>query len=647
VDVAVLSVGRWEDYQEDVQPAFKMSVEDALGQSIPNTAALDEMRRDTLAITTKLAFPGASLDNTKGAQVGKDQTASQLPTRATTNELGIDPFTKYRAATALYQQVKLINRYVKDAAISENYTPYLVRLQVSLMPKQRGQPWDAYSIISFFLGPLEFGPLDTNAALGGLSNNTVDKARRSGIKVIPLLASDDLEAMMQDRSLDRIRQLNLALSALIKGASASAEVQKAHELLRSALSRDFNSTFTIARLWDNTLMCRFGASSQPQAKANDAQYAMIPQTHEVSVLVMVPDDLAMCPDEDQRTVNVWVRTSVYDIKDKKELRTRTHEEFVDECRRVFESYSLTNFDADRDAMELTRIASRNDYPSFRAKAWALSQSKIEFPQEFWTDFLAIRNRCPYAAATFTVPQKPSFGLDCSMWPNTNKPVLLDDGRTAATITLTGSGLDQPQLRAWLSLESKPYVFPADSMKVLEAGRRLVLSFPSLAAYDLAPSDASRAGTNADVKLGLLWGFGKSKSAGCNALSNITCAHLIAPKIPKAGFSISSQARFLNVEKDRGSIRLVFSGKTAEAKVRFSIQGADVEHVAAETKGLFVQEDADGWSVSTNGVVWAELKNLNPLTPVIVSAMDGSNKAEHTPLVIPVLCQGRQNSGAGP
>jgi len=32
---------------------------------------------------------------------------------------------RYAAATALYQEVKLLNRYVQDAAIRKDYVPYV------------------------------------------------------------------------------------------------------------------------------------------------------------------------------------------------------------------------------------------------------------------------------------------------------------------------------------------------------------------------------------------------------------------------------------------------------------------------------------------------------------------------------------------
>ena len=42
-----------------------------------------------------------------------------------------DAHTAYANAAALYQEVQLLNRYVKDAAIPKGYAAYVLRLQTS------------------------------------------------------------------------------------------------------------------------------------------------------------------------------------------------------------------------------------------------------------------------------------------------------------------------------------------------------------------------------------------------------------------------------------------------------------------------------------------------------------------------------------
>ena len=75
--------------------------------------------------------------------------ATKLPSDAD-NGPGIDPFLKYTAATALYQEVKILNRYIQSAARRHHMVPYLVRLQMTNTPFARHQPYDTYVTVSFF-----------------------------------------------------------------------------------------------------------------------------------------------------------------------------------------------------------------------------------------------------------------------------------------------------------------------------------------------------------------------------------------------------------------------------------------------------------------------------------------------------------------
>lgn len=57
---------------------------------------------------------------------------------------------EYAAATAFFQEVKLLNRYVADAALRRGCRAYVVRLQMSVVPFARNFPLDVYSNISLF-----------------------------------------------------------------------------------------------------------------------------------------------------------------------------------------------------------------------------------------------------------------------------------------------------------------------------------------------------------------------------------------------------------------------------------------------------------------------------------------------------------------
>src|SRR5262249_2094419 len=63
---------------------------------------------------------------------------------------GMDPMLRFLVATALFQEVKLLNTYIRDAAIDCNYEAFVVRLQIALAPVRRGLPLDTVIDLSFF-----------------------------------------------------------------------------------------------------------------------------------------------------------------------------------------------------------------------------------------------------------------------------------------------------------------------------------------------------------------------------------------------------------------------------------------------------------------------------------------------------------------
>jgi len=188
--IAVLSVVPWDRYAETLQPTFKLTPDDALNQSIPNTVAIEEKLLNSFAGKLKVALPQTSVTATETLS----QAAGQNPSRTseTTNKtqpgdlssvsfgpsplegksaaglppgtsvlgtpLGVDPILKYWVANALFQEVQLINQQIKNAAFdSDRYDAYLVRLQFSVMARMRDEPYDAYANVSFFVGDFDAG----------------------------------------------------------------------------------------------------------------------------------------------------------------------------------------------------------------------------------------------------------------------------------------------------------------------------------------------------------------------------------------------------------------------------------------------------------------------------------------------------------
>ena len=364
--VAVLSVATFDEYKAALQPTFKLTEDQALASSLATTQVSEDRLLDALQVAAKLSLPtsgttatktNSTTDGTTTASTSEttskapgDVSSITSPTPTVTatptgkslvdTALGTDPTLRYWAATALYQEAALLSRYVKDAAVGNNYTPYVVRLQISLMPFARNEPYDAYTSVSFFEGETLPGSLfvASNAAdTGSLSSTlvsvlfslppdkqkeamrdfvnapaekkqevvdrytqTAEESEESGeaqkltqigepsqpqraIAVVPLLVTDNLESSAQSATLDRIRQQAFSLAFLMQGIAGQADFVKYSRRLESVFGRDYNSLMTVARVTDNTYRVRLGALQQV-----GTSLAMVPRTNQATFLLLVP-----------------------------------------------------------------------------------------------------------------------------------------------------------------------------------------------------------------------------------------------------------------------------------------------------------------------------------------------------------------------
>jgi len=285
--IAVLACDEWEDYRDALQPKFTFDEQKAISEAIPKTLAIEEQFIDVLnaALRVNLPLTSTTVTDTTTSETGKKTTSTKTKTDETKpGELptissgdlpaskgstpkpgdllkdgpGTDPFLKYLAATAIYQEVQLLNKYVKSAAERKGYKPYIVRLQVTCLPQARNEPYDAYVNLSFFSGPFSesnpppphpsdkpsppmtnagstqpakdtIPPVPTPVPVGTPAANTPSPEKSP--LVVPLLVTDNLESAMHSRSVDVIRQYALALTALIHGVGVGADMQSFSEQL--------------------------------------------------------------------------------------------------------------------------------------------------------------------------------------------------------------------------------------------------------------------------------------------------------------------------------------------------------------------------------------------------------------------------------
>jgi len=126
VNVAVTLVSTWDAYVEALAPNFSLTAEAALDKVIPQTTILEEKVLDALAVTAQVGLPQSSISSTATERKGPNPLSSRERTK-TLRQIKGDPVLEYTAATALYQEVQLLNRYVADAAQKRGFTPYVVR----------------------------------------------------------------------------------------------------------------------------------------------------------------------------------------------------------------------------------------------------------------------------------------------------------------------------------------------------------------------------------------------------------------------------------------------------------------------------------------------------------------------------------------
>ncbi|MEM1094576.1 MAG: hypothetical protein AAGJ10_08235 [Bacteroidota bacterium] len=345
----VLSVAPWHSYVEDLQVQFPISAKAALEQVLPTTNTLSQSILQASGFSAQ--FGPASVRNSQTVSTDTsstvttnsaesaavppslfDSTASGGRT-ATLNSVGqslsIDPMLRHMAALALFQEVKLLNRVIEDAAFRYDYHPYIIRLQVGMMPYARNQPYDLYADVSFFnefSSGIPFDQFDSfqerYSPLGSDGPNNppdiIDSDSTTSSSalppllnpiVLPLLVTDNLEGMLQSRSASQIQQLVLGLGLLNSTFSAGINAREFTERVQAAFGRDLNSLMTVGQSTENSLRIRLGAMLSPASR-----YNMVPRTHNITLVLLVPKPYTDYMNDNDRapTIEVISKSKIVD-----------------------------------------------------------------------------------------------------------------------------------------------------------------------------------------------------------------------------------------------------------------------------------------------------------------------------------------------
>ena len=425
----------------------------------------------------------------------------------------VDTILQHLVATAIYQEVQLLSSYVKNAATRKGYTGHIVRLQVTQMPSARNLPYDAYTTLSFFAGnvqsteptpaagirvlppqesspPQDVEPAESTPTDGinisspqddevNPAQNPVPNSREisppQGIEIIPLLVTDNLEGALAARSLERIQELAFGFMAVIEGFGVSGQIDRFIDNLQAVVGQDLNSVFTVGRLSDNTLRIRLGA-----ARSGPNQYAMIPRTHNVTLLILT-DDKKVLTDNGTAEIQMIGKTTFVDAVKGRPLPARSRSIGRRMARNMLKDHGFSAV-SKTQLEELLNYTQLNNYARYESTLKSINNNAFyPFSRTLWTDLLSVREGSQYTTATVELrkPSPPSL--------EEQTPLLVDDTKTATTVDLYGGqNLNMVQLLAavTVSVNDGHYPFLARHIEVGNDGRTVRLTFPSLAALGL-------------------------------------------------------------------------------------------------------------------------------------------------------------------
>lgn len=666
--LAVLSIQPWDQAKATLQPTFSMSESDALVAAIPNTAQTEERMLDIIGAMVKLATPTVSTSLVTETQNTSGQTpvstsdnkttrssgdvssmaAASLPTLTASSlpgapsswsqTLSSDAMLQYLAATAIKQEVALLNSYITNAAIPRDADgklgkAYVVRLQYSAMPSGRNLPYDIYTNISFLpelSGVAVPEPADAKTgAAPAVPAATCAKGQPGTISIVPMLVTDDLEGILASRTSDTARQFSLTLLAMLHGVGIGGDVQRTTERLDHAIGKDLNSLFTVARLSEDTIRVRLGAQAAPQSVG----YAMTPQTHNISLLVVyhpckgtgttTPTDAVYAP------VIAVARSEYHEANSGGEL---PHLDITAPYRtkdwlKLSHTYGLK----DGMYLPLAGYAMEGRFQEFRnylltdtnsnIRAFATSQDgslNVQMADYHAMGIYSFFNAKQSANQFSTAPFKLLIDGPAPTQPDVTQTLLIPYGKSPATVHLSlGKNLSGAALEARLTIPAEgstpAIVIPASAIKI-DDDTSLDVTFPALASYLAKPSgNAAVPSLPKGTAISLSTAGGAS---GAQAMAPYSSLKLIAAADPAAAspaFTLVGKTTSLTLQNDGTALMDVqvtqpnpVAGTTP--KLYLATDGGMIKDVT-NLAGSAVALSAKGYTVSAAGYIRLTLANV--------------------------------------
>jgi len=365
--MAVISVAPWDARKNELNPKFPITSSDTLKLVSEHTSSIGDFNSSSFSMNVG---GGKSSGSASGANSRKTAMSAEDIARLDTPGIAaMDPMSAYLSATALFQEIKLLNFSSEDVVKRNGYTPYIVRMQVTLMPFVRNAPYDVYMTAAFFPASGVVMP-----------------------QVVPLLVTDSMETAKHYLEDESSKQIVLSALGALGNNKISGELSRDLQKLQARAGRDRNSLLTVARLTNNSIRVRFGASSQVESK-----FAMVPQNHYVTILLLVPNNI-VCPEKDRR-IELVAESYFVNVKTGKTLDSRKAEDVKSKVHAITEKYYSYDKNCTSDNWEeLLQYVISGDYGNFETEI-----SPCKFTKAIYTSLLSIQVGNRADSTSFDLP----------------------------------------------------------------------------------------------------------------------------------------------------------------------------------------------------------------------------------------------------
>ncbi len=309
IGVAVVAAAPFEVFAGELRPGFDIDGKKALEMAMATTRQVEDSNLQSIQAALKLAPEQLSSERKSSSSTDAAGKVTETASQSTTAQAGdvskvtattpadtlpavldsrapqatVNPLLAHYLATALLQDIKLLNRYVNSAPALKEYTPFIVRTQINVRQFGRNTPYDAQVDLVF-----------------------EGKGQSHEVVVVPLLMSDSMDLSSASVARSQARAFAAGLAALRGNFGLGLDVgSRTAQLLRS-LGTEVNPVLSVGQLGTqrNALSVHIGASE----KGVDT-HELLSRAHYVTALVLVKLPAAS-PDDQTRVGSFSVKPLV-------------------------------------------------------------------------------------------------------------------------------------------------------------------------------------------------------------------------------------------------------------------------------------------------------------------------------------------------